>query len=92
MKEKKYTAYDIQSLENNEHVRLRPELYFEDCFKEHNLNSLALGAMCHAVDEYFDSNCTEINLTVDKKKFMSVKLKSLNEKLPRLNIKLYSLR
>ncbi len=43
-----------------EHVRLRPNLYFEDCFKENNLNSLVFGALCHAIDEYFDNNCSEI--------------------------------
>lgn len=41
-------------------VRLRPNLYFEDCFKENNLNSLVFGALCHAIDEYFDNNCSEI--------------------------------
>lgn len=43
-----------------DHVRLRPKMYFEDCFQENNLNSLVLGALCHAVDEYFDNNCSEI--------------------------------
>lgn len=43
-----------------EHVRLRPALYFEDCFKENNLNSLLIGALCHAIDEYFDNHCSEI--------------------------------
>lgn len=43
-----------------DHVRLRPKMYFEDCFKENNLNSLVNGALCHAIDEYFDNNCSEI--------------------------------
>lgn len=43
-----------------DHVKLRPKMYFEDCFKENNLNSLALGSLCHAIDEYFDNNCNEI--------------------------------
>lgn len=60
MEEKKYTAYSIRSLEGMEHVRLRPHLYFEDCFMENNLNSLIFGALCHAIDEYFDNNCSEI--------------------------------
>ena len=66
MEEKKYTASNIQSLEGMEHVRLRPQLYFEDCFKENNLNSLVFGALCHAFDEYFDNNCNEIIIYVDK--------------------------
>ncbi|WP_295212352.1 hypothetical protein [uncultured Chryseobacterium sp.] len=60
MEEKKYTADNIKTLEGMEHVRLRPNLYFEDCFKENNLNSLVFGALCHAIDEYFDNNCSEI--------------------------------
>ncbi|WP_294283978.1 hypothetical protein [uncultured Chryseobacterium sp.] len=60
MEEKKYTADSIKTLEGMEHVRLRPNLYFEDCFKENNLNSLVFGALCHAIDEYFDNNCSEI--------------------------------
>lgn len=60
MEEKKYTADSIKSLNGMEHVRLRPALYFEDCFKENNLNSLLTGALCHAIDEYFDNHCNEI--------------------------------
>lgn len=66
MEEKQYTASDIQTLEGMEHVRLRPQLYFEDCFKENNLNSLVFGALCHAIDEYFDDNCTEIIINAEK--------------------------
>ncbi|GAA5102174.1 hypothetical protein GCM10023210_42890 [Chryseobacterium ginsengisoli] len=66
MEEKQYTASDIQTLEGMEHVRLRPQLYFEDCFKENNLNSLVFGSLCHAIDEYFDDNCTEIIINAEK--------------------------
>lgn len=66
MEEKKYIASDIQSLEGMEHIRLRPQMYFEDCFKENNLNSLVFGALCHAIDEYFDHNCNEIIINADK--------------------------
>ncbi|WBV60997.1 hypothetical protein PFY12_02475 [Chryseobacterium camelliae] len=66
MAEKKYTESDIQSLDGMEHVRLRPQLYFEDCFKENNLNSLVFGALCHAFDEYFDNNCNEIIICADE--------------------------
>lgn len=69
MEEKKYTASDIQSLEGMEHVWLRPNLYFEDCFNENNLNSIIFGALCHAIDEYFDNNCNEILINIDGNSF-----------------------
>lgn len=65
MEDKKYTESKIQSLDGVEHVRLRPQLYFEDCFTENNLNSLVFGALCHAIDEYFDDNCNEIIINAD---------------------------
>lgn len=61
MEEKKlYAGYPLYAIDPMDHVRLRPNLYFEDCFKENNLNSLVYGALCHAIDEYFDNNCSEI--------------------------------
>jgi DNA gyrase subunit B len=69
LKEKKYTESDIQSLDGMEHVRLRPQMYFEDCFKENNLNSLVFGALCHAFDEYFNNNCNEITVNADGNSF-----------------------
>jgi DNA gyrase/topoisomerase IV subunit B len=69
MEEKKYKESDIQSLEGMEHIRLRPQLYFEDCFKENNLNSLVFGSLCHAIDEYFDNNCNEIIVIAEEKSF-----------------------
>ena len=65
MKEKKYTESDIRSLDGMEHVRFRPQMYFEDCFKENNLNSLVFESLCHAIDEYFDDNCNEIIINAD---------------------------
>jgi DNA gyrase/topoisomerase IV subunit B len=69
MEEKKYKESDIQSLDGMEHVRLRPQLYFEDCFKENNLNSLVFGSLCHAIDEYFDDNCNEIIVSAKENSF-----------------------
>jgi len=66
LEEKKYTASSIQTLEGMEHVRLRPQMYFEDCFLENNLNSLVFGSLCPAIDEYFDNICDEIFVYVDK--------------------------
>ncbi|MGO4709504.1 hypothetical protein AB4Y90_10390 [Chryseobacterium sp. 2TAF14] len=67
MEEKKYIESNIQSLDGVEHVRLRPQLYFEDCFTENNLNSLVFGALCHAIDEYFDGICSEIVISANEK-------------------------
>ncbi|KFF25973.1 hypothetical protein IW16_14020 [Chryseobacterium vrystaatense] len=39
-------------------------MYFEKCFEEHNLNSIALEILCPAIDEYFDGNCSEIRLSI----------------------------
>lgn len=66
MEEKKYTGSSIQTLEGMEYVRFRPKMYFEDCFKENNLNALVFGSLCHAIDEYFDNNCDEISVYVSK--------------------------
>jgi len=53
--------YDkIQSLTACEAVRLRPNIYFEKCFKEQHLDDLPLEVACHAIDEVFDNNCTSI--------------------------------
>lgn len=69
MERKKYTASDIQSLEGMAHVWLRPNLYFEDCFNENNLNSLIFGALCHAIDEYFDDNCNKSLIKINGNSF-----------------------
>jgi DNA gyrase/topoisomerase IV subunit B len=60
----KYTADDIQSVTASEHMRLRPMMYFEQCFSEKSLDILPFEVLCHAFDEYFDGNCREITLTL----------------------------
>lgn len=40
-------------------------MYFEDCFSDNNINALVLGALCHAIDEYFDNNCNEIFININ---------------------------
>ena len=67
--EKEYSSDKIQALSAREHVRLRPLFYFEKCFKENSLDSLPFEVLCHAFDEYFDENCSEIKLTIWKDKF-----------------------
>ncbi|MDP9959823.1 hypothetical protein [Chryseobacterium lathyri] len=64
MEEKKYTESSIKSLDWKEHIWLRPRMYFEKCFEENNLNSIALEIFCPAIDEYFDNNCSEIYLGI----------------------------
>lgn len=63
--EKKYTAESIQTLEGVAHVRLRPQMYFQECFDRKNLNLLVSDALCHAVDEYFDDNCSKISIGIN---------------------------
>mgnify|MGYP003884697779 CR=1 FL=1 len=62
--EKKYTADNIQSLLPHEHVRLRPQLYFKTCFDQGHLNDLPFEALCHAMDEYFSSACSQIEIAL----------------------------
>ena len=62
--EKKYTAEDIRTLDAGEHIRLRPKLYFDKCFKENSLDSLPFEVLCHAFDEYLEGNCTKIKLKI----------------------------
>ncbi len=60
---KDYKEEDIQALSGKNHVRMRPEMYFEKCFSEKSLNSLPFEVLCHAFDEYYDGNCKAIKLT-----------------------------
>lgn len=59
-----YSIDNIKSLSACEAVRLRPNLYFEKCFKEQNLDALPLEIACHAIDEVFDNNCTFIEFII----------------------------
>jgi DNA gyrase subunit B len=63
-KEFDYTADDIKVLSFDEHVRLRPQMYFEECFRDKNLDSLTFEMLCHAFDEYFDGKCKRIEIAV----------------------------
>ena len=45
-----------------EHVRMRPQMYFERCFKEETLNALIFESLCHALDEYYDNQCSRIKV------------------------------
>ena len=67
--ENKYTEDNIRALEGGEHVRMRPRLYFEKCFQENSLDILPFEVLCHAFDEYFDSICAVIEITVSKNSF-----------------------
>ncbi len=69
MDNKNYRANDIKTLDFKEHVWLRPKLYFQTCFDDNNLNSLALEAFCPAIDEYFDGNCSLLSLSINKNMF-----------------------
>lgn len=69
---KEYTEDIISALEGNEHVRMRPKLYFQKCFDENSLNTLLFEVLCHALDEHLDKQCDEIEITV-RKDYFSVK-------------------
>jgi DNA gyrase subunit B len=60
----KYTADKIQALEGVEHVRLRPEMYFEKVYTEKSLDRLPLETACHAFDELLDNNCSFLKITI----------------------------
>lgn len=64
MEEDKYTADSIRALDGNEHVRMRPKLYFEEYFRAGKLDDLPIEAACHAIDEYFDGKCDTIEFGV----------------------------
>jgi len=66
---KTYTADDIDSLSGITHVRMRPEMYFQTCFKEKTLDNILLETLCHAFDEYYDGNCSEIQFYINKDSF-----------------------
>ncbi|HEX7868909.1 MAG TPA: hypothetical protein VF455_02235 [Chryseobacterium sp.] len=67
MEDKK--LYEVESLihiDFRDHVKLRPKMYFKDCFTENNLNSILIGTLCHAIDEHVDNNCNEISICVSE--------------------------
>ncbi len=61
---KKYSASEINVVTPQEHLRLRPEMYFEECRKDGHLNSLVIESACHAIDEFIDGNCKFIHFAV----------------------------
>lgn len=70
--EKPATKYDessIRSLSVVEHIRLRPALYFQHVFEMGNLNALPLEMACHAIDEYMDGNCDQLQITLFEDSF-----------------------
>lgn len=71
----KYTENNIRVVTAREAVRLRPSMYLEEIFKKGNLNSLPIEVLCHAIDEYYDNNCSAIEITLYKNHF-SVKYDS----------------
>jgi len=66
---KKYNSNDIQTLSARDHVRKRPLLYFNDCFENQSLDKLVFEVLCHAFDEYFEGNCSQIHLQLEKDAF-----------------------
>lgn len=60
----KYTSENIQALEGRVHVRMRPKMYFDKCFKEQSLDRFPLEIACHAIDKAMDKKCTFIKITL----------------------------
>ena len=69
MAEKNYTADSIRALEGNEHVSMRPKLYFTECFEGNSLDALIFEVLCHAFDEHLEGNCTTITTTINTTSF-----------------------
>lgn len=71
MKEEKkqYEVHSLFEIDFKDHVRLRPHMYFKDCFSQDNLNSIVIGALCHAIDECIDKNCDNIVIKVKENFF-----------------------
>ncbi|MGQ2984193.1 hypothetical protein [Flavobacterium sp.] len=69
MADKEYNADDISAVSFQEHVRMRPGLYFDECFSERSLDPLPLEAACHAIDEHFDVRCTAIEFGIAPNNF-----------------------
>ncbi len=67
--EKKYNEDNIRALSPQEAVRKLPTLYFEKLFKAGSLNALPIEVACHAIDEYYDKNCSKIEIIIDEKRF-----------------------
>jgi DNA gyrase/topoisomerase IV subunit B len=62
--DKDYSIDDIQALTPAESIRLRPRLYFDNCFSEGTLDALPFELLCHAFDEYFDGSCKSVEISV----------------------------
>ena len=69
MTEKNFTADSISALEGSEHVRMRPKLYFTECFEENSLDALLYEVLCHAFDEHLEGNCSSISITINATSF-----------------------
>lgn len=63
-KNQKYSVDTIRVVSPAEHVRLMPQAYFEELREEGNLDSLPIELSCHAIDEFMDGNCSQIEYAV----------------------------
>ncbi len=69
----KYLPEDITALSFGEHVRLRPQLYFQNCFEKQNINDLIFESLCHAFDEFLEGNCKNIHITLHQNNSFTIK-------------------
>lgn len=62
--EQQYKGYDIGTFSVQDYVRMRPKVFFQSCFDENALDILPFEVLCHAIDEYFDKQCDEIQIEI----------------------------
>lgn len=58
----KYTSENIHSLESRDHVRMRPQMYFEKVYAEKSLDRLPLEVACHAIDKAMSEKCSYLKI------------------------------
>lgn len=64
MDKPEYSAEDIKALDWKEHVKMRPKLYFKECFDDKSLDALPFEAACHAFDEFLDGKTHNIEMGI----------------------------
>ncbi|BDT61567.1 MAG: DNA gyrase subunit B [Flavobacteriales endosymbiont of Rhyzopertha dominica] len=72
MKEKKYTAKNIQYLEGIEHIRKRPTMYIGDV-NINGLHHIFYELLHNSLDEYLEGYCKNIFIIINNNKSITIK-------------------
>lgn len=67
--DKKYLEEEITALSARDAIRYRPMLHFASCFEEQTLDAFPLEALCPALDEHIEGNCSHITITLHEDAF-----------------------